>query len=187
MKKRKALYPIAATLVAAAFALPALAQPRPEPPRPRPAPPAGERPMPGRPMPPNGALAAHDAAVAHDAAARQESADEIRARMQKRADDQRAKRDAERKNQAKWNADRTQRADEWRNDMAKEWGNELDLPEARTELNLHSDRMSRLNRILDIAEDKHDAALTAHCRAVIQKEVARDARIMATLRAKERR
>lgn len=179
MKKRKALYPIAATLVAAAFAVPAWAQPRPEPPRQRPAPPVGERPEPGRPVPPAGAMAAHDAAI------RKETAEQVRARMQQREDQQRAKREAERKNDAQWKADRTKRAEEWRSDMANQWGTTLDMPEARTELNTHSDRMARLNRILDIAQDKKDAALTAHAKQVIQKEIARDSRVMQELRDRE--
>ncbi|HTQ04554.1 MAG TPA: hypothetical protein VMI54_11890 [Polyangiaceae bacterium] len=176
---RTALYPIAATLCAAAIALPVWAQPRPEPPRPRPAPPAGERPMPGHPLPPANALAAHDAAI------RKETAEQVRARMQQHEDQERAKREAERKNEAQWKADRARRADEWRNDMASQWGNTLDMPEARTELSTHSDRMARLNRILDIAQDKKDNALAAHARLVIQKEIARDARVMAAFRDRE--
>ncbi len=181
MKKRKALYPLAATLVAAAVALPAWAEPRPEPPRPRPrpAPPAGERAEPGRPVPPANALAAHDAAV------RKETAEQVRARMQQRQDQERAKREAARKNDTQWKADRTKRAEDWRNDMANQWGNTLDLPEARSELNTHSDRMARLNRILDIAEDKKDAALTTHTKQVIQKEIARDSKVMQDLRDRE--
>ena len=179
MTKRTALHPIAATLVAAAFALPAWAQPRPEPPRPRPAPPAGERPEPGRPVPPPNALAAHDAAI------RKETAEQVRARMQQKEEQDRAKREAERKNDAQWKADRTKRAEAWRSDMANQWGNTLDMPEARTELNTHSDRMARLNRILDIAEDKHDTTLAAHCKQVIQKEVARDSKVMQDLRDRE--
>jgi hypothetical protein len=179
MKKRTTLCSVAATLVAAALALPAWAQPRPEPPRPRPAPPVGERPEPARPVPPANALAAHDAAV------RKETAEQVRARMQQREDQERAKREAARKNDAQWKADRTKRAEAWRSDMAGQWGNTLDMPEARTELNTHSDRMARLNRILDIAEDKKDATLTAHTKQVIQKEIARDAQVMQSLRDRE--
>ena len=58
-------------------------------------------------------------------------------------------------------------------------------PEARSELNLHSDRMARLNRILDIAQDKKDTTLATHAKQVIQREVARDARVMQSLHDKE--
>jgi hypothetical protein len=179
MKKRTTLDSLALSLLAAALAVPALAQPRPEPPRPRPAPPAGERPAPARPTPPANALAAHDAAV------RKETAEQVRARMQQREEQARAKREAERKNDAQWKADRSKRAEQWRSDMANQWGKTLDQPEARSELNTHSDRMARLNRILDIAEDKHDTALAAHCKQVIQKEVARDSKVMQDLRDRE--
>jgi hypothetical protein len=166
----------------AALGASAGAQPRPLPPhgeRPRPAPPSGERPEPGRPAPPANALAAHDAEV------RKETADQVRARMQQREDQERAKRETERKDEQKWKADRSKRADDWRNDMASQWGNTLDQPEARSELNLHSDRMARLNRILDIAQDKKDTTLATHAKQVIQREVARDARVMQSLHDKE--
>jgi hypothetical protein len=182
MKMKAALTLISATVLTAAFAAPAFAQPRPLPPhgeRQRPAPPAGERPEPGHPLPPGNALAAHDAEV------RKETADQVRARMQAREDQERAKRETERKDQEKWKADRSKRAEDWRSDMASQWGKTLDQPAARTELNLHSDRMARLNRILDIAQDKKDSTLTTHAKAVIQREIARDARVMQTLRDKE--
>src|SRR6516164_11668335 len=153
MKMRTALTLISATLMGAALGAPAWAQPRPLPPhgeRPRPAPPAGERPEPGRPQPPPNALAAHDAEI------RKETAEQVRARMQQREDQERAKRETDRKDEQKWKAERAKRADDWRNDMAQQWGNTLDRPEARSELSLHSDRMARLNRILDIAQDKKD-------------------------------
>jgi hypothetical protein len=130
-------------------------------------------------MPPPGAMAAHDAAI------RQETAEQVRARMQARFDADRAKRDADRKDQQKWKAEREQRADAWRNDMASTWGNTLDMPEARSELSLHADRMARLNRIIDVAQDKKDSALMAHARQVIQREIARDARVMAQYRSRE--
>jgi hypothetical protein len=142
-------------------------------------PPAGEHPMPGQPQPPAGALAAHDAEI------RKETAEQVRARMQQREDQERAKREADRKNEAQWKADRAKRAEDWRNDMANQWGNTLDQPEARSELSLHADRMARLNRILDIAQDKKDTALANHARQVIQKEIARDARMMAGYRDRE--
>jgi hypothetical protein len=182
MKMRKESTLISLTLLATALAAPVWAQPRPLPPRderPRPAPPAGERGEPGRPMPPPNA---HDA---HDAEVRKETAEQVRARMQQREDQERAKREAERKDEQKWKADRSKRADDWRNDMASQWGNTLDQPEARSELSLHADRMARLNRILDIAQDKKDDALASHAKQVIQREVARDSRVMQGLHDKE--
>lgn len=179
MRKRWSL--VSAPLFLAALGAPVSAQPRPQPPMGdrRPQPPAGERPMPGHPQPPANALAAHDAQI------RKETAEQVRARMQQREDQERAKRETERKNESQWKADRAKRAEQWRNDMASQWGNTLDMPEARSELSLHADRMARLNRILDIAQDKKDTALANHAKQVIQKEIARDARIMAGYRDKE--
>ena len=44
--------------------------------------------------------------------------------------------------------------------------------------------MARLNRILDIAQDKGDSALATHAKTVIQREIARDTRVLLALQAK---
>ncbi|HEX3775720.1 MAG TPA: hypothetical protein VHV51_14710 [Polyangiaceae bacterium] len=95
-----------------------------------------------------------------------------------------ARRQAERRDQAAWEAHREERAIAARNALQSTWGPALDRPEARAELALHADRMARLNRILDIAQDNHDAALIARTQAVLQREINRDARILHAIRVR---
>jgi len=120
----------------------------------------------------------HRAAVV----AHRETEEEERARLLRAQDDARARRQIERKDERAWEARRDQRALEERNAMQTTWGPALDRPEARAELTLHADRMARLNRILDVAQDQGNAALVAHTQAVIQKEINRDARILHSIR-----
>src|SRR5579872_7172289 len=98
MKMRTRWSLVSAPLFLVALGAPVWAQPRPQPPmgERRPMPPAGERPMPGHPQPPANALAAHDEQI------RKETAEQVRARMQQREDQERAKREADRKDQARW-------------------------------------------------------------------------------------
>ena len=83
-----------------------------------------------------------------------------------------------------WNAGRTQRALQHRNEIASTWGNIVTNPEAEAELKTHADRMARLNRILDLANQKADNALASRCQGDIQFEVDRDARILQAIRAR---
>ncbi|HTA88455.1 MAG TPA: hypothetical protein VK745_02725 [Polyangiaceae bacterium] len=83
-----------------------------------------------------------------------------------------------------WNDGRTQRALQHRNEIASTWGNIVTNPEAQAELKTHADRMARLNRILDIANEKADNALASRCQGDIQLEVDRDARILQSIRAR---
>jgi hypothetical protein len=83
-----------------------------------------------------------------------------------------------------WNDGRPQRASQRRNEIASTWGNAVNTPEAQAELKTHADRMARLNRILDIANQKADAALAARAQTDIQTEVDRDARVMQIIRDK---
>lgn len=168
--------------------------------QPRPAPPVGQRPVvpappvAARPLPPVGQrpddrhLDDHRADDRHDAReaaaiAHQETEEQIRLRLQQHQDAEVARRQAERRNLKEWNAKREQRALEARNELASTWGTALNRPDARAELNKHADRMARLNRILDVAQDKGDAALVARTRAVMQREIARDTRVMQGIRA----
>ncbi len=83
-----------------------------------------------------------------------------------------------------WNAGRTQRALQHRGEIASTWGNLVTNPEAQAELKTHADRMARLNRILDIANQKADNALASRCQGDIQLELDRDARILQAIRAR---
>jgi hypothetical protein len=131
------------------------------------------------------AVADHNEAVAEHreaVAIHRETEAEIRLRMIRAQQDEFARRQAERRDLAAWNARREERALAARNELYSTWGSSLDRPEARSELSLHADRMARLNRILDIAQDNHDAALIARTQAVIQREINRDARILHAIR-----
>jgi hypothetical protein len=81
-----------------------------------------------------------------------------------------------------WNDGRAQRALQHRNELASTWGGVVNNPEAQAELKTHADRMARLNRILDIANQKGDTALAARAQTDIQTEVDRDARILQAIR-----
>ncbi|HTA91013.1 MAG TPA: hypothetical protein VK745_15595 [Polyangiaceae bacterium] len=127
----------------------------------------------------------HDAVVEHHDAVveRRESEDEVRIRLLRRQEEEHARRQAERRDERAWDARREQRALDARNELLSTWGPALDRGEARSELSIHADRMARLNRILDVAEDRADAALIARTQAVIQREIARDARVLHRIRA----
>jgi hypothetical protein len=81
-----------------------------------------------------------------------------------------------------WNESRVKRAADHRNEIASTWGNLVSNPQALAELKTHADRMARLNRILDIANQKADNALASRCQGDIQREVDRDAREMQEIR-----
>ena len=89
------------------------------------------------------------------------------------------------KDQKAWEASRNQRAVQRRNEIASTWGNSVSNADAQAELKAHADRMARLDRILDIANQKGDSALASRCQTDIQKEIDRDARIMQAIRVKE--
>ncbi len=154
------------------LASPASAQPRPQPPTGvRPAPPTGVDP--------------HAEHKEHHEPEHQESEAQIRARLLKEQQDARAKRQVAKKDSHAWDAAREQRAAEARAQVTSTWGNLAERPEAKAELATHAERMAQLNRILDVAQDKGDAALVAHTNSVIQREIARDARVLQSIRAKE--
>jgi hypothetical protein len=93
-----------------------------------------------------------------------------------------ALRNAQRRNAAAWAASRQQRALEERREYAATWGDLALRPDVHAEMVLHAERLARLNRILDIAEDTGNGALAAHCHAVIDREVGRNARVMSEYR-----
>ncbi len=165
---------LTAALAATLGAMPsAHAQPRPAPPGApmppgRPLPP-GMRPPPpdmGRPPPPG-------VAVRVDFGERQRLIDE---RLF-------AERQAARRNAAIWDAQRSQRELEHRRQLEGVWGVEFyHRAECRPEIALNADRAAKIARIIDIAEDAHDAALVAHAQRVLARENARHARVMTALR-----
>ena len=83
-----------------------------------------------------------------------------------------------------WNDARPQRATQHRSDIANTWGKAVSTPDAQAELKTHADRMARLDRILDIANQKGDTALAARAQTDIQAEVDRDAQAMQAIRVK---
>jgi hypothetical protein len=111
------------------------------------------------------------------------AASEFAAKLQKLEDDQRKKRDEERKDAKRWDADRDQRAAERRRQLEGVWGAPfLARPETRAELDVHAERIARIERIIDIAADTHNAALMAHAQRVLAAENQHHARVMAELR-----
>jgi hypothetical protein len=83
-----------------------------------------------------------------------------------------------------WNDGRPQRASQHRSEIATTWGTAVNSPEAQAELKTHADRMARLDRILDIANQKGDTTLATRAQTDIQTEVDRDARVMQAIRIK---
>jgi len=178
-------------VLAASIALGSIgyAQPRPPPPGERMMPPGerplpsgerplrpGERPLPPgeRPLPPGERPLAPPVVGAPYAV-----------RLQRMYEDRRLKRAEERRDARAWEAARAAREMEHRRELAGVWGaNFLGRPECRAELELHADRVARINRIIDIAEDQHATLLLEHARAVLNREIARNARIMGDLHAR---
>jgi len=176
MKLKSILSIVVVATASAGLSSSALAQPRPAPPiGVRPAPPIGVRPAP--PIGEDRREEHHDAVVAHE-----ETEAQLRDRLQREHDADYLRRQAARKDHAAWEAGREQRALEARNQVLATWGTIADREDARAEYTTHADSMAQLNRILDVAMDKGDAALAAHCRYVIQRDIARDARILARIR-----
>jgi hypothetical protein len=100
-------------------------------------------------------------------------------------DERLVRRAEERRDVRSWEARRAEREMENRRALAEVWGaNFLGRPECRAELELHAERIARLHRIMDLAEEQHATALLDHARVVLNHEIARNARIMAELRAR---
>ena len=155
--------------------------------QPRPAPPLGVRPAPPTGVDPRQEHDNRKPDAEHKEAQlqHQETEAQIRDRLLKQQQLERAQRQAARKDTRAWDAAREQRAAEARNQVNATWGNLSDQPEAKAELATHAERMAQLNRILDVAQDKGDTALAAKTNAVIQREIARDTRVLQGIRAKE--
>ncbi len=108
---------------------------------------------------------------------------EYQARLQRFQDDRLLQRQALRRDEHGWENSRAQRELEHRRQLEGLWGPEfLRRPEVRPELAINADREARLERMIDLAQDAHDAASEARARAILAREYARHARAMATLR-----
>lgn len=157
------------TVVAMCLGLPtlALAQPgvRGEPGRPlehRDVPPPG-----ARPLPPMG----HEGAVRYEEHLRLEQ-EAARAHRRESLRDERH-----------WDEEREARALAHRRAIAMQWAHIADMRGASAELSIHADRMARLNRALDLAEEATDAMMINRIHGLIGRENARHARTMASIQA----
>ena len=175
MNIRSALGSFAA-LAALSLCSLAQAQPRPAPPigvGVRPAPPTGVR-----PAPPAGVDTRQEHQLRH-----QETEAQIRDRLQKQEAAEQASRKTAHKDPRSWEATREQRATQARSDLSSTWGDIAERSDAKAELATHAERMAQLNRILDVAQDQGDTALVTRTNAVIQREIARDTRVLQGIRA----
>jgi hypothetical protein len=100
-------------------------------------------------------------------------------------DERLAQRAAQRRDMNAWEANRAQRELEHRRQLEQLWGATfIRRPEVQPEMSIDADRMARLDRIIDLAQEQHDAASEARARAILGREFARHARVMAALRAR---
>ena len=77
-----------------------------------------------------------------------------------------------------WAEGRAERAAQRRREIAELWGNVVYRIDGQAKLRIHAERMSRLNRMLDLAERSADQALTARVRTDITRELKRHAQSM---------
>lgn len=82
-----------------------------------------------------------------------------------------------------WAEQRAQRAARRRAEIGQIWGALVDGPDAQARLRIHADRMARLNRMLDLAEQARDSAVIERVRGDVQKALLAHAQDMQTLRA----
>ena len=95
----------------------------------------------------------------------------------------RSARDEALKDPKAWEEARADRAKRDRAELGRLWGNLVNSPDAQARLRMHADHMARLNRMLDLAQGKPDAALIARLQAAVQAELVQHAQNMQTLRA----
>jgi len=77
-----------------------------------------------------------------------------------------------------WAAGRDQRALQHRREIAELWGNVVNGIDGQAKLRMHAERMSRFNRMLDLAEHSADQALVARLHKDITRELVRHAKSM---------
>jgi len=82
-----------------------------------------------------------------------------------------------------WEAGRARRASAHRQQLATLWGSITGTVDGQARLRLHADRMARLNRLLDLAEQKNDKALIATLATHIENELKRHVQAMQKAKA----
>jgi len=82
-----------------------------------------------------------------------------------------------------WEAGRAQRASAHRQQLATLWGSITGTLDGQARLRMHAERMARLNRLLDLAEQKNDEALIATITADIGIELRRHVQAMQMAKA----
>ena len=92
-------------------------------------------------------------------------------------------REAGMKDPKTWAEQRAPRAARRRAEIAEVWGAVVDGPDGQARLRIHADRMARLNRMLDLAQQARDNALIERVQNDVQKALVDHARDMQTLRA----
>ena len=89
-----------------------------------------------------------------------------------------------RRDVAAWRRARAARALAHRRALYARWAWAVQTPEGKAEFILYADRMARIHRIRDIAEDRKDAAMIARCDKVVLLEDARHANVITLIIAK---
>jgi len=87
----------------------------------------------------------------------------------------------ERRDIALWRRARAARALAHRREIYARWAWAVQTPEGREEFVLYSDRLARLHRIRDIAEDRRDQAMIGRVDRVIALENARHANVITVI------
>lgn len=82
-----------------------------------------------------------------------------------------------------WEDNRAQRASVHRAQLAALWGNVVGSIDGQARLRMHAERMARLNRMLDLAQQKQDSALVKRIEADVQRELSRHVQTMQQLQA----
>ncbi|HYP76991.1 MAG TPA: hypothetical protein VER12_13580 [Polyangiaceae bacterium] len=82
-----------------------------------------------------------------------------------------------------WEESRAQRASVHRQQLAALWGSVVGTIDGQARLRMNADRMARLNRMLDLAEQEKNAALSARIQADLARELARHVQAMQTVQA----
>lgn len=90
----------------------------------------------------------------------------------------------ERRDVALWRRMRIERALARRRAIYARWAWAVQTPEGRAEFVLYGDRMARLHRIRDIAEDRRDNGMVVRVDRVIELENSRHANVIALIIAK---
>ncbi|HYQ43923.1 MAG TPA: hypothetical protein VER11_18205 [Polyangiaceae bacterium] len=80
-----------------------------------------------------------------------------------------------------WEENRSQRASAHRAQLAALWGAVVGTIDGQARLRLHAERMARLNRMLDLAEQKNDAAFVKRIRVDVERELTHHVQVMSQL------